>query len=357
MKDKKQFALIIVMLFLSIFFLAGGVFNIFKGFHNFKWINFSYQEDNSVHYKVYLKENDFFDTNYLDENKTYITSLIDHLNIDFQYQVNFKEEEKAAKIAGNYEYVIKAIISADKKDNQVGNYWTKEFIVKELTKQDVSDSDYFLIRENIDIDYNKYNELLNEFKRATLVSTDAKLSIVMEVKGDAKSGDTDVKLNRNLSFSIPLSELTVEGKADTEASNGNNTISKQIRDNDPKFTFCRVVGIISTLTSFVIAFSIYKYYKRLILKDMYAHKLKKLLATYDGIIVNVKNMPDLNNLTVIMVTSFEELIDAHSEVRMPINFYESKKKRESYFVLINGSQAYVYRFNLKEAANEKEDED
>ena len=35
MKDKKQFALIIVMLFLSIIFLAGGVFNIFKGFHNF----------------------------------------------------------------------------------------------------------------------------------------------------------------------------------------------------------------------------------------------------------------------------------------------------------------------------------
>ncbi len=95
----------------------------------------------------------------------------------------------------------------------------------------------------------------------------------------------------------------------------------------------------------------------MILKDIYKHKLNKITSTYDGVIVNVKNMPDLSDLNVIMVTSFEELIDAHSEVRMPINFYESKKKKESYFILINGGQAYVYRFNLKEAANEEKTED
>ena len=348
MKDKKQFALIIVLLFLSIFFLAGGVYNIFKGFHNFKWLNFSYQEDNSVHYKVFLKENDFFETPYLEENKTYITSLIDHLNIDFQYLISFSEE-----VSGEYEYVIKAIISADKAENKVGNYWTKEFIVKELSKFEVDGKDEYLIRENIDIDYNKYNDLLNEFKKSTGVTTDAKLTIKMEVKNDVGTEDTTVKNSRNLTFSIPLSELTVEGKADTESENGSNTISKQIRDNDPKFIFCRVVGIISTLTSFVIGFSIYKIYRRMILKDIYKHKLKKIITTYDGVIVNVKNMPDLSNLNVIMVTSFEELIDAHSEVRMPINFYESTKKKESFFVLINGSQAYVYRFNLREAANDE----
>ena len=316
-------------------------------------LNFSYQEDNSVHYKVFLKENDFFETPYLDENKTYITSLIDHLNIDFQYLINFSEE-----VSGNYEYVIKAIISADKADNAVGNYWTKEFVVKELSKLDVKDKKEYLIRENIDIDYNQYNDLLNEFKKATQVTTDAKLTIKMEVKNDVGTEDAKVKNSRNLSFSIPLSELTVEGKADTESDNGSNTISKQIRDNNPKFIFCRVVGIISTLTSFVMAFSIYKLYRRMILKDIYKHKLKKIITTYDGVIVNVKNMPDLSNYNVIMVTSFEELIDAHSEVRMPINFYESTRKKESFFVLINGSQAYVYRFNLREAANEtQEDED
>ena len=348
MKDKKQFALIIVLLFLSIIFLAGGVYNIFKGFRNFKWINFSYQEDNSVHYKVYLKENDFFETPYLDENKTYITSLIDYLNIDFKYLINFSEE-----VSGKYEYVIKAVISADKKDSSASNYWTKEFIVKELSTMEINNKSSYLITENLNIDYNKYNDLLNEFKKATMVSTDAKLTIKMEVKNAVATEDTPLKLNRTLSLSIPLSELTVEGRVNTESENGNNTITKQVRDNDPKFIFCRVVGIISTIVSFIMAFSIYQLYRRMVLKDVYRHKLNKITSTYDGIIVNVKNMPDLKGLNVINVTSFEELIDAHSEVRMPINFFEKKNKKESCFCLINGSQAYVYHFNLKEAANEE----
>ena len=355
MKDKKQFALIIVMLFLSIIFLAGGVFNIIKGFRNFKWLNFSYQEDNSVHYKVFLKKNDFFETPYLDENKTYITSLIDHINIDFQYLINFSDSGEPAEVDGKYQYVIKAIISADKKDNSDKNYWTKEFIVKELDTLDVTDKSSYLIKENIDIDYNKYNDLLNEFKEATKVSTDAKLTIAMEIKNDVRTIDTPLKFNRTLSLSIPLSELTVEGRVNTEQESGSNTITKQVRDPNPKYIFCRVIGIISTIVSFIIGFGIYKYYKRIILKDIYSHKLKRLITTYDGVIVNVKNMPDLKKLNVINVTSFEELIDAHSEVRMPINFFE-KSKKESIFVLINGSQAYVYNFNLKEAADEKQKE-
>ncbi len=258
MKDKKQFALIVVMLFLSIIFLAGGVYNIFKGFHNFKWLNFSYQEDNSVHYKVFLKDNDFFETPYLDENKTYITSLIDHLNIDFQYLINFNDGKEPAPVNGEYQYVIKAIISADKKDNEAGNYWTKEFVVKELSTMDVDNKESYLIKENIDIDYNLYNDLLNEFKTATKVSTDATLTIVMEVKNDVGTDDIDLDFERKLSLTIPLSELTVEGKVNTESENGSNTISKQVRDNNPKFIFCRVVGIISTLTSFVMGFSTYK---------------------------------------------------------------------------------------------------
>ena len=351
MKDKKQLALIIIMIVLIIIFLAGGVYNIFKGFHNFKWLNFSYQEDNSVHYKVFLKKNDFFETPYLDENKTYITSLIDHLNVDFQYAINFSD-----KVSGDYEYDIKAIISADKKNNEVGNYWTKEFVVKELDKLDVNNKSSYLIKENIDIDYNKYNDLLNEFKKETKVTTDATLTIKMEIKNAVNAEDTDVDFDRELSLSIPLSELTVEGKVSTEDESKSNTITKRVRDHHPKFIFCRVVGIISTITSFLMLFSLYKMYKRMILKDLYKHKLKKLTTTYDGIIVNVKNLPDLTGLNVIEVTSFEELIDAHSEVRLPINFYENERKKQSYFVLINGGQAYVYRFNLKEAAYEEKNQ-
>ena len=65
MENKKSFILIIIILFLGIIFLSGGVYNIFKGFNNYKIDNLTYEENNSVHYKMFLKENNFFDTNYL----------------------------------------------------------------------------------------------------------------------------------------------------------------------------------------------------------------------------------------------------------------------------------------------------
>ena len=43
---------------------------------------------------------------------------------------------------------------------------------------------------------------------------------------------------------------------------------------------------------------------------------------------------------MIKVESFEELIDAHSEVRMPINYYQTKDY--SIFLLFNDNTAWKY---------------
>ena len=64
------------------------------------------------------------------------------------------------------------------------------------------------------------------------------------------------------------------------------------------------------------------------------------MTTYDSIIVNVKDKPNIEDYNVIEVESFEELIDAHSELRMPINFYEEENK--SIFILLNENTAWTY---------------
>ena len=75
----------------------------------------------------------------------------------------------------------------------------------------------------------------------------------------------------------------------------------------------------------------------------YELKLKKILTTYDSIIVNIKILPDIRKYNVINVESFEELIDAHSEVRMPINYYHTNKT--AVFLLFN--EATVWRYTVK----------
>ena len=58
------------------FLLAAGfaltIFGLTKTF-----ISLEYKEDNSVNYNVFLKENNYFESRVLDENRTYITIIID----------------------------------------------------------------------------------------------------------------------------------------------------------------------------------------------------------------------------------------------------------------------------------------
>ncbi len=68
--------------------------------------------------------------------------------------------------------------------------------------------------------------------------------------------------------------------------------------------------------------------------------LKKILSTYDGIIVNVATLPKSRGYNIVKVKSFDELLDAHSEVRLPINYYRQKGK--STFILVNDTMLWMY---------------
>ena len=72
------------------------------------------------------------------------------------------------------------------------------------------------------------------------------------------------------------------------------------------------------------------------------------MNTYDSIIVNTEEEPKIENYNVIKVESFEELIDAHSEIRMPINYYQTD--HSSVFVLLSDKTAWKYVLEKKGSA-------
>ena len=64
-------------------------------FFYFKENNLSlvtFDEKSKIDYKVYLKENEFYDEPYLGKDMLYVASLIDKIGIDFDY--NFASEVK-----------------------------------------------------------------------------------------------------------------------------------------------------------------------------------------------------------------------------------------------------------------------
>ena len=89
-------------------------------------------------------------------------------------------------------------------------------------------------------------------------------------------------------------------------------------------------------------------------KNLYDIKLDSILTSYDSVIANIKNMPDLNEFKKIETNTFEELLDVYNEVRMPINFYESHRRNKAIFMIINDNMCWEYILDRDSVENNDE---
>ena len=293
-----------------------------------------YKEDNKIDYKVYLKNNDFFESKYLESGRTYITSLIDHINVDFKYRVVFDQE-----VSGSYKYHIAVKVESN-KSNTGANYWSKDYVILDEKVVDINNQKKYNIHENVDIDYNKYNEILMSFKKSLgLNSSEGVLKVYLVVDGNVNGEEVGTPISSQLLLSMPLSEMTIEAKVNLKADSNIKTVKKKMAVNKSPVHIVLIV----VYSIFAIVCGCFFIYFTKLKKEAYKYELtlKKILNTYDSIIVNVNTLPEIYNYHVIEVSSFEELLDAHSEVRMPINYYNEKNR--CCFMLLNDKTCWVYR--------------
>ena len=179
MTNKKYFRLQLLCLFGIVLFSLIDIFMYKSGYFEEKKLTLKYQENSDIDpidYKVYLKDNDFFETEYLEKNKTYITNLIDHINVDFNYKIQFDHP-----VEGEYKYYVYATIES-KKTNGDANYWSKDYRITDEDTMGIKNIKEFTIHKNVDIDYNKYNSILNAFKKSVgLSSTDGVLKVYLNI--------------------------------------------------------------------------------------------------------------------------------------------------------------------------------
>ena len=308
------------------------------------YLTLKYSEDNSINYKVFLKQNNYFDTEYLGENRTYITSIIDYIHINYIYNLNYSEE-----VSGDYSYRIDAFIFANKSGGE-GYYWSKRFNLVEPKTLSLNNTKNLFIKESVDIDYNKYNKILEEFKKDYSLGTDGllKIQLVVESNTTGEKYTENIKVPSSLNLSVPLLEKAVEVSIEKDAV----SVDKELTMVDPVARnikiICFFLGIFIILLTIALIIKIV--INRMINRQnhLYASTLKKYVESHDSIIANVENLPDITDLNTVRVSSFEELIDVYNEVRMPINFYENKEHTRATFRIINDSMCWEYILDKKE---------
>ena len=302
----------------------------------------SYKEEEDIAYRVHYKENPYYTEDYLPEGKTYIANLVDIIDMDFSYLVKY-----ADKIAGSYDYSIRAKLVAYAPGNRDEDLWSREYEILQEELIEFNDDSSYSIDKSFSINYQRYKDEYDNYREGTSISSEGILLIELLVKNSGKYEELD-KFNYEsfLRLEIPVSDETFKIKNVTNITEDEKTISKYESANVEQTLVIIIAALLWILTILTVVSGIcYANVNRKKL-SFYEKRLRKILANYDSIIVNVENLPSLTGLNVVDVTTFEELIDAQNEIRLPINFSENKKKRIAKFVIVADNLAWVY--TLKE---------
>ncbi len=335
-----QIGRFVLLVFITINFGLFSYYYLQMGLNNKYEKVISYNSNSNVGYKVYLFENEYFEEPYLGMNRTYISSLINYIDIDFNYNLNFSEF-----VSGKYTYYVKGTIAADKIKENDGSYWSKSYILTEPETITYNNQNSFNISTNVIIDYQKYNNLLNEFKKDYGISFNGVFKVELIVNSGSKTDNItkEIPVESLVEVKIPLTQQVIDLSIDLSNNDTKNSVSETVVNNNSTHYVYLGLSILFSIITICLIWTLFKEIRAFYLsKSQYSKTLRKILSSYDSIIVNSSNIPSLDDLKIIEVNSFNELIDAHSEVRMPINYYEEIENYKSVFVLVSDNIAWTY---------------
>lgn len=307
-----------------------------------------YKQESSTSYRVFYDENQFYDEIYMGEGQNYVASLVNDIEVDFNYFTRFTNS-----VDLSYAYDVNASLyvyepgETDYKDKSK-HYWKKDYELAKQKTVNLADIKDYKIKKNVIIDFKKYRDEFEKYRANNRISVDGMLIVTFRVHPVLVKypGIEQFKYNAVMTLEIPVSESTF--KINKEASHSKEMQYERFTETEEKekvyyMIICALLWLLAFLLSL---FFILTYRNDAKKEGEYARKLKKILDSYDNIIVNVEKLPVLAGLSVVNVTTFEELVDAQAEVRLPINFKEDKKKKVSKFILVRNNLAWVY--TLKE---------
>lgn len=337
---------VFIFAFLSLIFLK-------KGLETKTYTSIYYSEKSNLDYKVYLKENPYFNESFLTKGNQYIASLINYIDADFSYDFS------ASNLMDlQFRYLIKADVTVyEKGDSSKILYKSSDVLLPEKTVQYTGSSNYS-VRETVKIDYDKYNNIVSSFKRDYSLALESQLKVTLYVfmNGTYKEIKQPLSSSQNMSLTIPLTEQTINIAMNYKEVNDANVVEEYSNVETINIVFFVLFGI-SLIISLVVTVKLVRFLNKIKTKGTeYDRILGTILKDYEGIVARVKKVPDFSGRTVIELESFDEILDISEKLDKPILFIEMHKHQKSWFIIVNHNEIYKYSLKLVDvdkASNEK----
>ena len=317
-----------------------GLLTLFAYFAKGKDHYIKYNENSQIDYKVYLKENDFYDKNYLEKGKGYIASLIDSISTNFTYNIKFSEE-----ISYKYSYRIAVEVDVQDGKNDSNIYHFTENLVEHNLSSNTGNLE---INEDIVIKYENYNNIISRFKEIyDLSNTDCTLNayLYVNIQDIDKSNTTSLVDKKVSSLAIPLTLNTVSiDIGNNIITNNHNQFELSKAENNE---WILAVSAIFLMISAVYVIILVRYLEKTKTAQMvYEKEIKSILSNYDSYIQKINGTYDIGTSQVLKIETFNDMLEIRDTLKQPILMLENEAKDGSFFI-IPATNSIIYTYALR----------
>lgn len=302
-----------------------------------------YSEHGNIDYKVYLKENNFFEKEYLEKNNQYISTLIDNIQSDFKYNLSLDQENVTYK----YTYKIVANVKVTDKTTKRYLYNKDEILVPE--KEEKTKEKTININESVTIDYNKYNDLMNNFiniYEVGNIESNLTVSMIVNIVGSCENFHNDSKNESVMTLKIPLTTNTMDIDIKNDLLDTNNKVIMCQEKSKLNIVFL-VLALISFTIDILLILNLIPYSKKTkSAKTKYEQEIKKILKNYRQYIQKVDKTTNFENYQIINLSTFTDLLEIRDTVQEPILMVEEKTNTK--FLIPTNNIVYTYIVKIEE---------
>ena len=142
----------------------------------------SYNTDSNIDYKVFIFENDYIKEKYMEQGKTYITDLVDNIDLTFNYKLS-----SSKKLESSYKYTVVANVFAKYKTTGQ-ELWKEEIPLVEEQELLASDEKNMDISINTKLPFKTINDKVENFKVKFNIPITAYVDVALKIV-DTQTGE------------------------------------------------------------------------------------------------------------------------------------------------------------------------
>ena len=304
-----------------------------------------YHESGNIDYNVFLKENEFFENNYLGSNQSYVASLIDKVIADFNYTIEMDTDD----VNYRYSYKVKSRLEIIDDTSDVAIF-NPEYELVNVQNKNQKASDRLIINEIVVLNYDEYNDLANKFLETyslTKTTSNIVVSLEVDVLGNCEAFEGSLVDTYVSELRIPLTTKTVNIEMTSAVPDASASMIACTRGAGSEVfkTTAIVLGVTDVLM--ILLLVAFVYFTRT--ADItYTARVKKILSQYKSYIQKINNLFETHGYQIVLVDTFDEMLEIRDTIQAPILMYENEDKTCAKFMIPTDSKLlYLYEIKVE----------